>query len=163
MTTPEQQPHQPDVSTEPQRQALDEMSRQLVERLNDMVREQRARVERFAATQHSLSSLPGLPELPEAPPLLPEPEEVPPPQPEAETSTQPRAPRVKKFSIPLPRAARPKKPQDFDTAPAPKRPSWLDKLPHASRKEGSQSESGCGTIPTLVAIIIFIILARSCS
>ncbi len=163
MTTPEQQPHRPDVSTEPQRQALDEMSRQLVERLNDMVREQRARVERFAATQHSLSSLPGLPELPEAPPLLPEPEEALPPHPEAETSAQPRAAKAKRISIPLPRAARPKKPQNFDAVPAPERPSWLDRLPHASNKEGRQEESGCGTIPTLVAIIIFIILARSCS
>lgn len=49
-----------EVTTEPQRQALDEMSRRLVQRLNDMINEQNERAQAFARQQHSLSSLPGM-------------------------------------------------------------------------------------------------------
>ncbi len=51
-------PQPPEVTTEPQRKALDEMSQNLVEKLNEMVREQNERVERFAAIQHSRSATP---------------------------------------------------------------------------------------------------------
>ncbi len=46
------------VTTEPQRQALDTMSQELVNKLNVMVAEQEQRAREFAARQHSLSSLP---------------------------------------------------------------------------------------------------------
>lgn len=46
------------VTTEPQRQALDAMSQELVNKLNVMVAEQEQRAREFAARQHSLSSLP---------------------------------------------------------------------------------------------------------
>ena len=46
------------VTTEPQRQALEAMSEELVRKLNIMVAEQEARAREFAKHQHSLSSLP---------------------------------------------------------------------------------------------------------
>ena len=49
------------VSTEPQRLALEEMSRDLVDKLNKMVAEQEERAAQFAAQQHSLSAKPSVP------------------------------------------------------------------------------------------------------
>ena len=46
------------VTTEPQRLALEAMSNELVEKLHAMVEEQQQRAREFAAHQHSLSSLP---------------------------------------------------------------------------------------------------------
>ncbi len=161
----------PDVSTEPQRQALDEMSRQLMERLNIMVEEQHERARAFAATQHSLSHLPGQtnssPELP--PPPAPLPTNVPGfSLPQVPASPAPRAKRKKNPPVLPPHPARPKVPQEFDTpAPAEEagRADWLRKLPGAAKaaakKEGE--ESGCGTFPTIVAIAIIVILLRACS
>lgn len=57
MSTPEQD-ERPPVTTEPQRQALDEMSRELLRKLNAMVEEQNERARQFANTEHSLSSTP---------------------------------------------------------------------------------------------------------
>lgn len=48
----------PLVSTEPQRLALDAMSRELVEKLNRMVEEQNQRVEAFTKLEHSLAQRP---------------------------------------------------------------------------------------------------------
>lgn len=58
-------PHGDEVSTEPQRQALEAMSQDLVAKLNAMVAEQERRAHEFARQQHSLSALPTqtLPEL----------------------------------------------------------------------------------------------------
>ncbi|MBE6418636.1 MAG: hypothetical protein E7031_00735 [Akkermansiaceae bacterium] len=52
------QPEQDQVTTEPQRQALEAMSEELVRKLNLMVAEQNARAQEFANQQHSLSALP---------------------------------------------------------------------------------------------------------
>ena len=70
-------PHGDEVSTEPQRQALEAMSRDLVNKLNAMVAEQEQRAQEFARQQHSLSSLPTqtLPEI--SIPTLPNPEPTP--------------------------------------------------------------------------------------
>lgn len=57
MASPDQE-EQPLVTTEPQRRALDEMSRELLDKLNSMVAAQNARAEEFARTQHSLSARP---------------------------------------------------------------------------------------------------------
>lgn len=46
------------VTTEPQRQALEKMSQDLITKLNIMVAEQNERARLFAEQQHSLSSLP---------------------------------------------------------------------------------------------------------
>lgn len=78
------------MSTEPQRQALEAMSQDLVAKLNAMVAEQEQRAHEFALQQHSLSSLPTqtLPEI--SAPALPEISSVPPIQP-SETSVQQQA------------------------------------------------------------------------
>ena len=55
-------PEVPEVSTEAQRQALDTMSEELVQKLNRMIEEQDARVKEFAVQNPSLSSLPATPE-----------------------------------------------------------------------------------------------------
>ncbi len=156
---PEPEDHSmPDVSTEPQRQALDEMSRQLVVRLNEMVREQHERARRFAAAQHSLSPLPGMPA--SAPAPFATPEEVPHPEPQPPASTE------RKRKIPfLPQQAAPqKKPQDF-AAPALSgsllAPCVQKKAEAAKGKK--REESGCGTLPTIVFIIILVLIIRSCS
>ena len=71
-------PHGDEVTTEPQRRALEAMSHDLVVKLNAMVAEQERRAQEFAAQQHSLSALPSfnLPEI--APPALPQQHTVPP-------------------------------------------------------------------------------------
>lgn len=64
-------PEIPEVSTEAQRQALDAMSEELVQKLNRMIEEQDARVKAFAVQNPSLSSLPVTPDpivLPQVPP-----------------------------------------------------------------------------------------------
>ena len=58
----------PQVSTEPQRLALDAMSRELVEKLNRMVEEQNQRVEAFTQLEHSLAQRPMQFTLPTQPP-----------------------------------------------------------------------------------------------
>ena len=55
-------PDIPEVSTEAQRQALDAMSEELVQKLNRMIEEQDARVKEFAVQNPSLSSLPATPD-----------------------------------------------------------------------------------------------------
>ena len=55
-------PEIPEVSTEAQRQALDAMSEELVQKLNRMIEEQDARVKEFAVQNPSLSSLPATPD-----------------------------------------------------------------------------------------------------
>ncbi len=153
----------PDVSTEPQRQALDAMSQQLVERLNTMVREQHERARRFAATQHSLFPLPQLPEL-EAENSLPSA-----PQAEPEfTFTVPEPaplPQAKKrlFAPIPPRPTEPRQPQDFSAKPLweAAKQNWPIK-PKAAESSKKQEE-GCGTISTVVCIIIIIMLMRACS
>ncbi len=149
---------QPDVSTEPQRQALEEMSRQLVENLDAMIQEQHERAQRFAATQHSLSPLPDLPELEEpAPewntPDVPEPDVPPPPA--------PVKPGKKRFPFIPPLATQRKEPQEF-----PGKPLWEPMnhpAPAAPNESGQKKEEGCGTISTIIAIVIIVILLRACS
>ncbi len=161
MPEPEGQ-HMPDVSTEPQRQALDEMSRQLVEKLNEMVREQNERARRFATQQHSLSPLPGQMEQPVTP--QPTAESSPLPQPPAPQPTPADAKKKRKFPFLAQQPVQQKKPQDF-AAPA---LSGDFLAPYALKKNEAErdkksEESGCGTIPTIVFIIILVIIFRSCS
>ncbi len=154
MSAPEEH-EMPDVSTESQRQALDEMSRQLVERLNDMVQEQHERARRFAAMQHSLSPLPELPPMeaaPEAAPPLPAP------------APRPATPERRK-TLPLPpRPSPPKEPQNVEAAPLRdvilhnKRPA---STPAAPAKK--QEEAGCGSGTLITFIVIIILIVRSCT
>ncbi len=138
----------PDASTEAQRRALDEMSRRLEENLNAMVREQNERAHRFAATQHSLSHLPGMPE-PSQPQLL-------------QTSAVQQ--QRQKPDLP-PRPTVRKEPERFDAAPLrdvilkPKRP----KSAQAADVNKKSEESGCGSGPIITLIVILVIIIRSCS
>ncbi len=169
---PDRNPQPPEVTTEPQRQALDDMSRQLVERLNDMVREQNERAERFAATQHSLSHLPGQqqeaaepPGAPQALPTAPVVTEVLPeatPEFAAQPAQQPKK-KQNKIAIPQLFPSKPKEPQTFDNKPLweAARPKWPSKNSGSDAKKAE--ESGCGTFPTIVAIIIIVIILRACS
>ncbi len=163
----ETQNQQPDVSTEPQRQALDEMSRQLVDNLNAMVQEQHERAQRFAATQHSLSHLPGLlpPEPPPAP-TYPEPPATAAPWPEAELPAplpQKQQPRRQKRKTPPPFPTQPKAPQEF-----PSKPLWETAKQHlptraANSENKPKKEDGVGALSTIVFIVIILILMRACS
>ena len=85
-------PEIPEVSTEAQRQALDAMSEELVQKLNRMIEEQDARVKAFAVQNPSLSSLPVTPDpivLPQVPPQQPQKPSVPNvPKPAAITTEQ---------------------------------------------------------------------------
>lgn len=57
----------PHVTTEPQRLALEQMTEQLIAKLNKMVEEQEKRAREFAQHRHSLSALPTTARLPEKP------------------------------------------------------------------------------------------------
>ena len=85
-------PENPEVSTEAQRQALDAMSEELVQKLNRMIEEQDARVKAFAVQNPSLSSLPVTPDpivLPQVPPQAPPQQQKPSvPKPAALTTEQ---------------------------------------------------------------------------
>ncbi len=145
----------PVVSTEPQRQALDEMSRQLVERLNEMVQEQNERARLFAATQHSLSPLPKLPQA----------EQPSPPEPEPVTQTT-RRPDIPPPPA-LPREARPKEPQSFAPTPKPQPQGLADWLkPESAATQEAQKtgdEVGCGSVSTIITIILLVLIIRSCT
>ncbi len=151
----------PEVSTEPQRQALDEISRQLVEKLNTMVREQNERAERFAATQHSLSSLPATPQ-PEQDDESPA-QAAPPPQPAKKARPLPPPPMHRAGTPSAPEA------EERPLPPQPKslweqnRPEWLPKQPAASKEPRKAEENGCGSGTVITLIIIILIIIRSCS
>ncbi len=162
----------PEVSTEPQRRALDEMSRQLVERLNAMVHEQNERAEHFAATQHSLSALPnqqielpGVPglDLPETaiPDFAPAPEYSPKPAP---LPTVPPAQKGKKeHKAPPPLTTQRKEPQEFFNKPLRERKKQ-DRKPVPALPDGQKSEeSGCGSGTVITLIIIVLIILRACT
>ncbi len=180
-------PHGNEVTTEPQKQALEAMSNDLVHKLNAMVAEQERRAHDFAAQQHSLSSLPTYslpevtaPQLPEAP-LPPEPQptsyrpEAPAPQQEKAAHRAPlppsaafrrkvEAPGPNLPQVPPPPPADSNKPRTFFntnpwSSPAPPR-----KTPTIIRDtQGEQSEGsiGAGTIATIL-IIIFILILQGC-
>ncbi len=151
MSDPEEQ-EMPHVSTESQRQALDEMSRQLVEKLNDMVREQHERARRFAATQHSLSPLPELTPLPQETPLA------------HPTSAIPESAPPQKKQRPLPpRPTARKEPEKFDIGAL--RDTILPRNSGGKQDDPSakKEEAGCGSGTIITLIIIIIIIIRSCS
>lgn len=138
------------VTTEPQRRALDIMSQELVNKLNVMVAEQEARAREFAARQHSLSALPQTPPFTTDDAPLPEP--------------PPAAVRRQAPAMPPPLAAR--KPPFPQPAPAqrPAAPSRgdLPTFPFPRPKQESGKEANVGAFPIIVAIIVGLIILRSC-
>lgn len=144
------------VSTEPQRQALDAMSQELVRKLHAMVAEQEERVKRFAANEPpSPSSIPA-PSFPATLPSAPSGKKSPGSPQESLSAGQMKqrptitnGPQLPPSPPPRP-AALPKKEYEM--------PKIL-RTPTQGRKE----ESGIGAGPISVIIIILIILImRSC-
>lgn len=159
---PEPIPHQDEVTTEPQRQALEAMSHDLVEKLNAMVKEQEQRAHAFAAQQHSLSALPSytLPEitppapLPQTPSVQPKPvprgvkARMAAPQPQQPGITNgPSLPQIPAATAPTPRKNAPWE-REY-TMPT------IIREPKEGQKEGSV---GAGTILFIIIVIIFAIM-----
>ncbi|HIX19543.1 MAG TPA: hypothetical protein H9862_02940 [Candidatus Akkermansia intestinigallinarum] len=128
----------PQVSTEPQRLALDAMSRELVEKLNRMVEEQNQRVEAFTQLEHSLARTPMQFTLPTQPPAPTEPAAAPqqpaaaqPPQPQTSLPPTPPTPPTQP-TPPLP--------------PVPPTPPVSPKPPVSRRSPKSESSSQARTL-----------------
>ena len=157
-----------EVTTEPQRRALEAMSQELVEKLNIMVAEQEKRAREFTALQHSLSALPTAPQIPQLQPqeTKPAPQSRPklPPLPRKEPTPQPNSgrPSDSSFTQPSPRKELPSipkySPYDYTGEPhAPRRKPTVIKSDDNKQEEGI----GIGTIITIV-IIFFIVVAKGC-
>jgi hypothetical protein len=109
------------VSTEAQRQALEEMSNELVRKLNLMIQEQEQRAREFAATHHSTLPTPAAPVLnipaPEpvakapAPATVYAPASPPPPVTRREQQPSPKREQPTRCSAPSP-GAKKTKPQE---------------------------------------------------
>ena len=109
------------VSTEAQRQALEEMSNELVRKLNLMIQEQEQRAREFAATHHSTLPTPAAPVLnipaPEpvakapAPATVYAPAQPPPPVSRREQHPSPKREQPTRCSAPSP-GAKKTKPQE---------------------------------------------------
>jgi hypothetical protein len=106
------------VSTEAQRQALEEMSNELVRKLNLMIQEQEQRAREFAATHHSTLPTPAAPVLnipaPEpvakapAPATVYAPASPPPPVTRREQQPSPKREQPTRCSAPSPGAKKPR-------------------------------------------------------
>ncbi len=170
-------PHGDEVTTEPQRQALEAMSQDLINKLSAMVAEQERRAHEFAQQQHSLSALPiqTLPEI--SAPVLPEvnapeidvamPQLPPTPRVEPSRYEQPPAPTGMKARMapappkvpssqglpPIPRSKESKK-YSWDTGNINKMPTVI-RDPNTAKNDGS---IGAGTISFIIFIIFAIIL-----
>lgn len=149
------------VTTEPQRLALEAMSQDLVRKLNSMVAEQEARAREFAAHQHSLSSLPV-----QTPPVT--------------TASTYHKPKQKQYHRHTPPPQPPTYTPPTYTQPTPTHePSYTDTylppVPTASptprkkaptvirgRKKKEEEGVGVGTIITII-FIVFILMSRGCS
>lgn len=162
MNTQETEPQQQEVSTEPQRIALELMSAELVHKLNLMIAEQEERVRIFAEQHHSQSPFP---EQGHAT-LLPEhPVTATPDEPQAEEPLPtPKKPLVAKFKS-IARRTLPTVPAADEASSSPtiqntkKFPTI--QAPRHTTEEKEESKIGVGTIIGAVVIILF--LLRACS
>lgn len=150
--------HPEEVTTEPQRIALERMSAELVHKLNVMIAEQEERVRIFAEQHHSQSPLPQHP----APETLPEPPAYTAPQ--ASPQPEHKKPLMAKFKAiarrnapplvtesPLDRKQELPNPRPIPVLTTPRKPAEI-------KEEGS---IGVGTIVT--GIVIILLLLRACS
>ncbi len=135
-TTPDER-----VTTEPQRKALDAMSDDLVRKLNAMVAEQEARARDFAAHQHSLSSLPQLPQIQ----ALEQPAHTPAPP----TITNGPAPDLTRHQTPK------------TSSPPPYTPEW-EPLPPTTPAQNETKETGIGAGTIVFIIFVLLIILRNC-
>lgn len=158
MKNNEQIPNQ--VTTEPQRKALESMSEALVHKLNMMVAEQEARAREFANQQHSLSSLPTQHQ-PQLQTNIPKPYNnkqqaayTPPP-----SKQQPEFPRYSTTQ----HAEAPREPQFSPTQHKDHRPH-RQKQPTVIRQKENQPEGGISaTAIIVILLILFSIFSKTCS
>lgn len=133
--------------TEPQRRALEEMSQQLLERLNEMVEMQERRAREFAASGHSLSSLPEGVALPEVTPLS------------AELPEVPEAPPTRSVEPPPLVRRNPMEREAAAAASAAPKPRPVA-VPQPQAQGGEQK---IGVMPIMIVIALIYILLRGCS
>lgn len=155
--TPKTDATAPEVTTEPQRLALEAMSHELVEKLNIMVAEQEKRAREFTNLKHSLSALPSAPELSQTSQT---------PEPQRNTAPKHKLPPVPR---PLPEQPvyTPKEESPLPPIPpyhsAPSEARSHRRKPTVIKGTESQKEEGIGigTIIT-VLIIVFMLVAKGC-
>lgn len=140
-------PNEQEVSTETQRQALDAMSGELLDKLNRMIEEQNARVQDFA-TQYPQAAAPA-----------PEPVTYRAPQPEP-PAAQPAAQPRPTHSVTPPPAATPRAATPPPVRPQQHTPAAKAK-PAASATDKGENSIGCGKLVFIIAIIV--ILLRCCN
>ena len=133
------------VSTEAQRQALENMSNELIRKLNLMIQEQEQRVQEFARTHHSQLSTPAVPSLPQIRPLEPAPAPAParkvtPPPP----ATRKIQPAIEDWEIRTPFSA-----------------TTVRKPVRKTEKAPEENNIGVGIV--VFSIIGIIMLVRSCT
>lgn len=149
----------PEVSTEAQRQALDTMSEELVQKLNRMIEEQDARVKEFAVQNPSLSSLPVTPDpivLPH-PAMQPQQPSVPKP---AATAAEQLPEEYQRPQAKERRVEMPEKPRQTPPVPELKRPKPKRQRQVAPNQEEKQS-SGIGS--WIFFIVVVLIILRACT
>lgn len=141
-----------EVSTEAQLAELTRMSNQLRASLDNMIEEQRARVEEFTSSQHSLSALPQAPQV------------------EAFNFTAPQ--QTAAPAQPAPWAKKQRKPQPPPLATQPRQTEWEQPVPpplptgprRAVPPTQSKDSESSGNYGWMVAVGIFIlvIILRNC-
>ena len=153
MKSPHTQEEQ--VTTEPQRRALEAMSADLVRKLNLMVAEQEARARDFAAHQHSLSALPIQPQ-PQVQALHPQPKK------KKYAQSVPTPPPVQ-HSTPSYHQEAPYQAPAADSSyssylpPVPKAPPTAHKQPTIIKGKKKNTEEGVSA--TTIIVILLIVLA----
>lgn len=147
------------VTTEPQRRALEAMSQELVDKLHKMVEEQQLRAQEFAAHQHSLSSLPATPMMPNVPEVASSPA----PQWKGPVQYAPQHKLPPLPNVPLPRAPQYTYANREETLPE-HRPQPRPKQTRNTEEDTENTDAtiGAGAIIFILAVV-FIIMSRGCS
>lgn len=149
----------PEVSTEAQRQALDTMSEELVQKLNRMIEEQDARVKAFAVQNPSLSSLPVTPDPIVLPHPAMQPQQPSVPKPAAIAAEQQpeeyQRPQAKERRVEMPEKLRQTPPVPELNRPKPKRQRQVP--PNQEEKQSS----GIGS--WIFFIVVVLIILRACT
>lgn len=155
-----------DVTTEPQRLALEAMSQELVQKLNIMVAEQEKRAREFSSMQHSLSSLPTVVQTPQVDNTPVTPQATP-----YKHSRKAKPQKVYQHAVPpapyppIPSTPElPEIPQYFNVNyPTPEQTKQTRRTPVVIKGSENKKEEGIGvgTIVTIL-VVLFIILAKGC-
>lgn len=143
----------PTVNTDAQRQALDRMSAELLDKLNTMIAEQEARVQEFSLQQNSLSPLPRTEPRPDVKPAGQPSPTI--PEPKWEQPAHPVPPRPRSVTPPPTKPKRNQQRTNQTPPPVPRQAA-----PPAKAGDKQESSIGCGTIA--IALIVISMLVRAC-